>query len=675
MATHPETIKMSIPMPRLIRLAATALAILVPLVAGAGSPLPSHAQGTRHTVFLPVALRTAEFGPEPDADDAGTWTAYADSDRVQDLAVDPTTGDVWAGTDGGAVKWDPSTGTYTRYTVQDGLADNRVTTVAVDASGSRWFYHRGDANSTYVDNRPQTITRLGPGGDWQTLPVPDSVPDFRIISMAARADGTLWLGATLGDAYRRDPDGTWQALPDAGCGWIYTIAVDSAGAPWFASKCGVLRLGPGGERQTWLGGYDVTAMDLVDGGPEAWFGSGRIAYHLRSDGTFEQVTVADGLPAETIDQIAAGTDGSVWFGTEAGLARRGPDGAWRQWTQQDDLPTLLLGQMVADKFGNAWLASSYAHGLHLVDRDGAVRHPRTASGAVGHYFWSVYVDRAGNRWFGSVFGGLSRLTTEGRWEAVSVPVDQTQDQASSFVLDIAEDEAGNLWLGSTMGLRRRSADGHWRTYTAEADGLPEDSVLAVLPDRDGSIWFGTSHGVGRLMPDDSVRTVDLPAAVTSSQVRAIRADAMGNRWFATGKGLARLAADGSWRVFTNSSAWDTAPDEAGGAWVATFGLAHVAADGTVTVLRAGDGVLVSDQVLSVHRTPAGGLWVGAHGGASYRAPDGRWTVFRRSPEAWLGGLNDIAVDTDGDVWFTDLDGAVWRYRQSGLAPHASRRSR
>lgn len=677
MATHPIAITMSIPMTRLIRLAATGLTILVPLVASTGSPPPSYAQGVRHAVFLPTALRAAELGGlGADGDDASTWFSYVDSNAILDLAVDRRTGEVWAGTEGGAVRWDPATGTYTHLTMQDGLETNWVRFVSVDEAGGRWFFHSA-SDAPHTDNRRPAITRFGPEGDWQTVPVPNNVVIAGVSSMAARADGTLWLGTSEGGVYRRDPDNTWRVEPDAGCGFTYAIELDAAGIPWSASQCGARRLGPGSARTSWRDGERVYALALVGGGEEAWFGATDAAYHLRRDGQIETLTPADGLPAGSVRAIAVAADGAVWFRSEVALARRGPEAGWRLWTEQEGVPTGTNGAMVADAASNAWLmtdGSSSLRLLHVIAPDGTVRHPRTALGPFGRYFYAVHIDRSGNRWFGSTQGGLSRLTADGRWETVTAPDDRPGDIASSGVLDIAEDEDGNLWLATAVGLRRRSADGAWQTYAVSPDWSPNDWVKAVLPDRDGSVWFGTNLGAGRLMQDGSVQVVDLPPPMTSRYVMAIRVDAQDNRWFATREGLARLAPDGSWRVLTvdeglpNWFTTDVAPDDTGGAWVATGGnpggggLTYVAADGTLTTWRARDGVLASDHVFSVHRTPEGGLWVGTRGGVSFRAPDGRWTVYRNSPEARLGDIMDFAVDAAGDVWMTDLTGVVWRFR-------------
>ncbi|MEZ4675495.1 MAG: hypothetical protein R2932_14780 [Caldilineaceae bacterium] len=110
------------------------------------------------------------------------WTIYTNSNYVQDLALDPTTGMVWAATGGGVVRWDPATATYTRYTVADGLADNDVKAVAVDAQGNKWFGTEG-----------RGMTRLSPDGQWQTYTPGDSgIADTLVYNIAVDPAGNKW---------------------------------------------------------------------------------------------------------------------------------------------------------------------------------------------------------------------------------------------------------------------------------------------------------------------------------------------------------------------------------------------------------------------------------------------------------------------------------------------------
>jgi hypothetical protein len=78
---------------------------------------------------------------------------------------------------------------------------------------------------------------------------------------------------------------------------------------------------------------------------------------------------------------------------------------------------------------------------------------------------------------------------------------ENSDLPSNFVLSIlAPGPDGALWVGTSAGLARLDAKGHWQTYTEGSTngGLPSDIVNALVPAPDGALWVGTSGGLGYL---------------------------------------------------------------------------------------------------------------------------------------------------------------------------------
>src|SRR5262249_33067604 len=72
--------------------------------------------------------------------------------------------------------------------------------------------------------------------------------------------------------------------------------------------------------------------------------------------------------------------------------------------------------------------------------------------------------------------------------------------ASDFVLSIAEDDAGRIYLGTFKGVDRLDpAKGEIRHFTT-ADGLAGDVVGHCLKDHLGNIWVATNTGLSKLNP-------------------------------------------------------------------------------------------------------------------------------------------------------------------------------
>jgi ligand-binding sensor domain-containing protein len=249
------------------------MAITAPSMATVGPPTPPIP-----TPIPPIfeAMRSLEPG----------WTSYTSANNVYDIALDYD-GNLWATTSGGVVRWDPTDGTYIKYTAADGLAQNIVYSIAVASDGALWFGTRRGASR--FDGR-----------SWTTYTAEDGLAEDSVLSIAATPDGALWLGHGEvvshfdGRAWTTHPIKTehctrWvEAGPEAGlCETaivgVYSIAVASDGALWFGTQYG--------------------GVSRFDGA------------------RWTTYTTKDGLASNRVLSIAVAPDGALWFGTEGGVSR------------------------------------------------------------------------------------------------------------------------------------------------------------------------------------------------------------------------------------------------------------------------------------------------------------------------------------------------------------------
>ncbi len=88
-----------------------------------------------------------------------------------------------------------------------------------------------------------------------------------------------------------------------------------------------------------------------------------------------------------------------------------------------------------------------------------------------------------------------------------------QELSNSRVQCIAEDKAGQLWIGTFRGLNRY--DGHeYHQYFCADDttGLPDNQIKDVLCDRQGRLWVATVNGVCRYTRRDCFKRIDVKSA-------------------------------------------------------------------------------------------------------------------------------------------------------------------
>jgi ligand-binding sensor domain-containing protein len=61
--------------------------------------------------------------------------------------------------------------------------------------------------------------------------------------------------------------------------------------------------------------------------------------------------------------------------------------------------------------------------------------------------------------------------------------------SSNLIQIIAEDHAGNLWIGTKDGGLSRLRDGLFTTYSSR-DGLANGQIISLYEDRAGTLWIG-----------------------------------------------------------------------------------------------------------------------------------------------------------------------------------------
>lgn len=687
----------------------------------------------RPSLYLPVNLARSAVAPTPEP---MRWPAYepaaalavrdvrvlSDPNEVRDIAIDPRTGDVWAATGGGVVRWAPDALTPTVKTAVDDLwlaADD----VAVGRDGVVWAVtDRGAA-------------RRSADGAWTAvqpppLPTPPALPSTPAVMGAARAaaaaqaepvspvvprsvaidrDGTVFIGLDGGVA-RRTADGRWSHEVFETADAVDRIVAADNGDLWLSrpsnrrSPLSVEH--PGGTGRAFepgLAGLRVKAAADVALAPD---GSAWALSALGPPVVADVFEPAAGDPA---------TDGGRWRPAplgdvddalrgvaRAGLLRRiafdargrayvlaegvllapaveaepltagapAADSAPSTWsvTAVDDGPLAPLDALRALAVradGEAWIGGE--RGMAVRGASGGVTL-RRAPGLSANRVTAVAV-AGGDVWFGTM-SGADRLAPDGRLTHVDVPGGDGADigSADHRVNDIVVSPDGAVWFATPTGVARRAPDGAWTTFGA-ADGLREPWVHALALGDDGSLWCAWGRagqrsdgrgtdGVSRRGPDGAWTHFGFDAGLPALVPTSV---------------LVRR--DGSvWAGFDTALAWHDQP----------FGdrnLAYYRPE-TGWIRVSPPAPVGRDAVYALAETPDGALWVLSARGVSRLTADGVWTTFADGTAGRFGATREsaaLAVGADGSVWVGSRwaplhlrrpDG-TWRVAAPALASEAA----
>ncbi|MGM9491120.1 ligand-binding sensor domain-containing protein [Ideonella sp. YS5] len=324
-------------------------------------------------------------------------------------------GNIWFGSEKGLDRFRKLP--ITTLSRQQGLPDEGTKSVLATTDGSVWVA-TNDGLARWKGERTVVYKER------------DGLPDSRVQSLYQDAEGRLWANTARGLTYFAND--RFVAVQGSPSNEVYSMTGDAAGNLWLSGKEGLARLNRGrfvenipwaalGRRQqakviiadrggVWLSFWmDGGVLYFKDGKVEASYspaqglGAGHVA-GLRldavgavwaatelgglsriKDGRVTTLTVANGLPCNTIHWSTLDDDGALWIYAACGLARITRDdlAAWiadpnhrvaaKLWAGADGVPLLGLSPayfnppVAKGPDGKLWFVSGAD--VHLVDPD------------------------------------------------------------------------------------------------------------------------------------------------------------------------------------------------------------------------------------------------------------------------------------------------------------------
>jgi ligand-binding sensor domain-containing protein/signal transduction histidine kinase len=544
------------------------------------------------------------------------------------------------------------------YTAADGLAHNSVNRIVRDSRGYLWFC------------TSEGLSRFD-GYEFHSYGRRDGLPHRVVNDVLETRSGELWV-ATAGGlcqyAPKRPGNQRFLVYP-AGAGErasrVNALLEDSLGRIWCGTGAGLFRLErrPGQTRpvlqsidlgmakEAW-GDPAVYAL-LQDARGDLWVGAGNGLYRQRAAGGVERYTESDGLPQNFVNVLLQDQQRRIWAGTRGGLCK-----------------------LIADP----------APGRRVVE---SVFRENDVPGSDSIEALHQLTD-------GTLFVGTKMgLTALRAGRAAGAPVFSTYTAShgmpASGVLALAEDTAGNLWIGTDGSGAAKLVWNTFLTYTA-ADGLAGNRIDAIFEDAAGRLCVAARQGSDLYVNEfDGSRfratRVNLPEGTRlmnwGARTQSIARDGAGNWWIGTSDGLLRYR--GIERVsglarpptarYTERDGLPTGPivsvfaDSAGGVWLSTTGKVNGLArwDPQERCFhRYGQGLpwLPNSGVSLFAEDGSGGIWMGLLHFASGHAEMARLRgaaaeLFGGAENTPSGGIRALHLDRQKRLWVgTDQNGLM-----------------
>jgi diguanylate cyclase (GGDEF)-like protein len=355
------------------------------------------------------------------------------------------------------------------------------------------------------------------GGVWKLLGPHDGLPGSTVNVALVDREGSLFLGIAGEGLARRLGQGAFRGGGESeglAHNLVWAVVREEGarrpGALWVGTEGGLNRIDP-------------------------------------ADGTITTHRDADGLGGDTVQALAAGTDGRIFVGLwPGGVTRVGPaPGAYRRCDLAGFDPTgVRVVSLFRGRKGDVWAGTN--RGLfHLPapgtgDRFEKVTNPGGRDDARIYAFaedgsgvvWAVgegglyRLTGSDPRRFGGEAGlrspdlsslvllpdggfvvghreapGLDRIVVLPGDRLFVTPLAPAPGAPRAKTVFLGLDAAGSLWAGTTAGVDVYPVSGPPVHYGRSSGLLSDDlNQLAFFAERDGTVWFGTSRGLVRYRP-------------------------------------------------------------------------------------------------------------------------------------------------------------------------------
>lgn len=344
-----------------------------------------------------------------------------------------------------------------------------------------------------------------------------------VLSAVLDREGDGWFGTDSGGliALRERAIASSAALAGES---VTALATANDGALWVGTRdAGVQQLRSDRAVASPRGLASQVVLSLAAGErDDVWVGSPEGLDHVTS-GSVRHWTAADGLPDDFVRALLAVSADTVWVGTRRGAAILQDGHVQRVLTVADGLPGDTIGTMLRDRDATTvWIGTTA--GLARWNGNTLERIPTQTN--VRAAVASLLQSSDGTIWAGTSEGLFT--VRDRRLVPVGGPALHTSITA------VLADALGDLWMRTATGILRaraaalqgcvnRSVCAASVRHFGVADGMPSVELPTLgapvaATAVDGSLWFATRRGAAHVIPQSNTAPMVVPGVAIEGAV-------------------------------------------------------------------------------------------------------------------------------------------------------------
>jgi signal transduction histidine kinase/ligand-binding sensor domain-containing protein len=362
----------------------------------------------------------------------------------------------------------------------------------------------------------------------------------------------------------------------------------------------------------------------------------------------------DGLPNNSVTDLAQTADGYLWIATPAQLARFDGVG-FEKFPPKSIVPQFdrKITALLPTAEGGLWLGMNHGPLLYLQGGRAKIVTEETldltANALVEDADGAVWIDYRGGS--GAVVGGDLMRVKEGKVSHLM--------QGGGETRSLARDRAGRIWFV------RDSRIGRFRGDQFEVQWRAPNRITRLAGASAGGVWLcsgmqlfqlderGGAQACGELTPE---RATAQPTVLLEDSRHAV--------WIGTSdSGLFRFAEGRIERVPTSHpEILCLREDREGNIWVGTGGGGLGRLQPQAIALEGTAQGLPFAEVKSLCENASGTLWAATQNGALARRQHGRWRAEPNQANGFNGTATCVMADATGAVWIGTGERKLYRWQ-------------